>query len=214
MSDTAIAAEPPGLTRKGRATRARIVEAAARLMFENGVTRTSIDDVRQAAGVSSSQLYHYFADKQELVRAVVRHQADEVLAAQQPLLSNLDSFESLRIWRDAIVDLQRNRNCAGGCPIGSLLPEVAEVDAVARDGLADGFSRWEHAISRGIAAMRDRGELRADADPERLGLGVLAALQGGLLLTQARRDTEALSAALDLALDHLRTYATDGVAGA
>lgn len=205
MTLTPRNAARPRLTPKGRATRERIVAAAARLMFEQGVAGTSIEEVRAAAGVSSSQLYHYFADKQELVRAVVDYQSDAVLAAQEPLLSHLDSLAALTAWRDAIVELQRSRGCVGGCPIGALAGELADTDPVARAGIRDGFARWEAAIHAGLRAMRERGELRDDADPARLALGVLAALQGGLLLTQTRRETAPLEAALDLALDHVRS---------
>ena len=86
-------------------------------MFERGVAGTSTEDVRIAAGVSSSQLYHYFANKQQLVQAVVGYQTQAVLHAQQPLLSRLDSFTALEAWRDLIVSLQRARHCVGGCPI-------------------------------------------------------------------------------------------------
>src|SRR5207237_6882287 len=55
------------VTSKGRATRARIVDAAARLAYERGVAGTSLDDVGLAAGVGRSQPYHYFADKGELL---------------------------------------------------------------------------------------------------------------------------------------------------
>ena len=51
--------------------------------------------------------------------------------------------------------------------------------------------------------MRDRGELRRDADPDGLALAMLAALQGGLLLTQIRRETTPLEVALDTMLDHI-----------
>jgi hypothetical protein len=51
--------------------------------------------------------------------------------------------------------------------------------------------------------MRDRGELDDDTDVDRLALGTLAALQGGLLLTQAKRDAGPLEAALDLAIDQI-----------
>jgi AcrR family transcriptional regulator len=199
-ADLAAATEPR-LTRKGRATRERIVTAAAKLMFELGVAGTSLEDVQVAADVSSSQIYHYFRDKRALVRAVIACQTDAVLGAQQPLLGRLDSVAALRQWRDLIVGLQRERHCEGGCPIGSLAGELAEVDPAARADLAVGFLRWEAAIRAGLQAMRDRGEL--DADPERLATAVLAALQGGLLLTQVRRDTSALEAGLDMAIDHI-----------
>lgn len=195
------------LTPKGRATRERIVAAAAALMFDRGVAGTSTEDVRAAAGVSSSQLYHYFENKQQLVRAVIAHQTEAVLAAQEPLLSRLDSLPALQAWRDLIVDLQRQRHCVGGCPIGSLASELADADADARHDLAAGFARWESAIRDGLAAMRDRGELREEADPEQLALATLTALQGGLLMAQVRRGTAPLEAALDMALDAIRAMA-------
>jgi len=55
--------------------------------------------------------------------------------------------------------------------------------------------------------MRDRGELRADADPDSLALALLAAVQGGLLLNRVRQDTAALEAALDATLAHIASLA-------
>jgi TetR/AcrR family transcriptional repressor of nem operon len=197
-ASTATAATP-----KGRATRKRIVAAASELMHRQGVAETSIDQVKSAAGVSSSQLYHYFADKQALVSAVVVHQTERVLGVQEPLLAALDSVASLRAWRDAIVELQSRYGTEGGCPIGSLASELSERDPAHRDALALAFDRWESGIRNGLERMRDRGELRADADPAALAVGTLAALEGGLLLGQVRRSTSPLKAALDQALDHI-----------
>lgn len=202
-AQAATPAATPRLTSKGRATRDRIVTVAAGLMFENGVAGTSIEDVQLAAGVSASQVYHYFGDKKALVKAVIAYQGDAVVGAQEPLLSNLDSVAALRTWSNAIVQLQRSRECQGGCPIGSLGSELADVDEEARVDVAAGFSRWERGIRSGLHAMYDRGELRREADPEQLALATLAALQGGLLLTQIRRDTVALEAAMGAMIDHI-----------
>jgi AcrR family transcriptional regulator len=193
------------LTAKGRATRERIVAAASRLMLDQGVGRTTVADVQAAANVSPSQLYHYFAGKDALVYAVIEQQTDDVLRFQARSLDGLDSFAALQDWRDELVDLQRRRNNIGGCPLGTLAGELSETDEHARSELATSFARWEQMLRRGIAAMRDRGELRADADPDQLALGLLVAVQGGLLLSQARRDTAPLAVAVDLAIDHLHT---------
>jgi AcrR family transcriptional regulator len=197
---------PTRLTRKGQATRDRIVAAAAELMFAHGVAGTSTDDVQTAAGVNTSQIYHYFGDKRNLVRAVIAYQTEAILDAQQPMLSQLDSMEALHAWRDALVGLQDTRQCKGGCPIGSLASELAEHDEAARAELAAGFARWEAAIRDGLRTMHERGDLRPDADPDQLALATLAALQGGLLLTQTRRDTLALEAALDTMLAHIDSF--------
>ena len=177
-------------------------------MYERGVTNTSTEDVLKAAEVSNSQLYHYFADKDDLTRAVIAHQIERVLSGQETVLAGLDSFAALQGWRDMLVSVASRRGGRGGCPIGSLASELADRDEGARQALAVGFARWEAAIRDGLSAMRDRGELRAEADPEQLALATLAALQGGLLLAQTRRDATPLATGLDAAIAHIRTHAS------
>src|SRR5205807_7208587 len=82
--------EPRSLTARGAATRSRIVDAAADLIYERGVDRTSLDEVMATSGVSKSQLYHYFADKDALVLEVIARQTERVLDAQQPHLEALN----------------------------------------------------------------------------------------------------------------------------
>lgn len=190
---------PRRLTRKGRETRQRIVTAAADLIFERGVAHTTTEDVRAAAGVSSSQLYHYFEDKPALVRAVIEHQTDSIVEGQETF--DLSTLDGLRVWRDWVVQHQLEIDCTGGCPIGSLGSELAETDAGGRDLVAAGFQRWASAIRSGLREMSAQGRLAADADPDRLALALLAALQGGLLLTQIERNTQALEAGLDAVID-------------
>jgi hypothetical protein len=105
-----------------------------------------------------------------------------------------------------VVALHRDVRNQRGCPIGSLSSELASGDAQARSELLAAFGRWEAAIRDGLEAMRGRGELADTADPARLAIALLAALQGGLLLTQARRDTVALEVALDTLIDCLRYH--------
>ena len=202
-------ASGPRLTRKGQETHRRIVSEAAALMYERGVACTSIEDVQAAAGVSASQIYYYyyyyyyFGDKRGLVRAVINHQRDSVLGVQQPLLTNLDSVEAVQAWRDVVVSIARDAPNQQGCPIGSLTSELARSAPEARADLAAGFSQWERALRDGLHSMRARGEL---PDPQRFALALLAAVQGGLVLTQARRDTVALEASLDTLIDCLRDH--------
>lgn len=196
------------LTAKGRATRERIVATASRLMLDRGVGRTTLADVQAAAQVSSSQLYHYFADKDALVYAVIELQTTEVLALQEKSLAGLDSFAALEAWRDDVLALQRDRNSMAGCPIGTLAGELSEADERARGELAQSFARWEELLRRGIASMRDRGELKPDVEPDRLALALLAAVQGGLLLSQTRRELRPLEVALDLAIAQIRALRT------
>jgi TetR/AcrR family transcriptional repressor of nem operon len=196
--------EPP--TGKGRATRERVLDAAAALAFERGVADMTLDDVRAAASVSKSQLYHYFADKDDLVHAVIDRTVQQVLDAQ-PRLADLSSWTAIGAWFDDLVALQVQRHAVGGCPIGSLAGELAESDVVAREKLAAGFEQWEEPLGHGLEQMRIAGKLKRAADPVRLATATLAAIQGGLVLTQTRRDPQQLRIALDAAYAYLRSFA-------
>lgn len=192
------------LTARGSATRARIVDAAADLVYARGATGTSLDDVRAASGASKSQLYHYFADREDLLRAVVDRQAQRVLEGQGPVTDTLDA---LHAWGRAVVAGTAERDCVGGCPLGSLANELADRSEPTRLALAAGFDAWRAHLAAGFVAMRAAGELRSDADPDALALAVLAAVQGGLLLAKTTRSPRALELAVAMAERHVAAYA-------
>jgi AcrR family transcriptional regulator len=196
---------PDSLTARGAATRSRIIDAAADLIYEHGVERTSLDEVMAASGVSKSQLYHYFADKDALVLEVIARQTERVLEAQRPHLDSLDSLPALRAWRDAIVRLNLATN-GKGCPLGSLANELANTSESARKRLADSFAMWCESIEQGLAKMQERGELAASADPHDLALALLGAVEGGLLLAKTTHSSRPLEIALDMAIDHVARH--------
>lgn len=200
--------KPRRLTPKGRATRDRIVEAATELIARNGVAGTGIEDVRAAAGVSGSQLYHYFDSKQALIRAVITRQADSALRSDQPRIGALDSFEALRAWADAAIERQRENGGRGECTLGTLAGELSVSDEDSRTDLANGFLRWKDLILGGLRAMHDRGELRAEADLDELALSLLTALQGGVVLSQTMRQARPLEAAMNAALAYVHSFAS------
>ncbi|HEY4098862.1 MAG TPA: TetR family transcriptional regulator [Baekduia sp.] len=197
---------PAQITARGAATRRRIVEAAAELMRANGVSATTLDAVRAGSQTSKSQLYRYFHTKEELVQAVIELQGTRILIRETGRLAHLDSLRGLERWRDAIVQGNTLRNGAYGCVLGSLANELADADEEARVALAGHLQAWEDLLAAGFERMRDKGVLRADADPRTLAVGMMAALQGGYLLAQTRRGSEPMAVALDMAIEHVRTF--------
>lgn len=103
------------LTAKGEATRRRIIEGAAAEIRSRGVAETTLDDIRARTLTSKSQLFHYFpGGKEQLLLAVASHEADQVLADQQPHLGALTSWAAWQRWRDAVVE--RYRKQGQSCP--------------------------------------------------------------------------------------------------
>ena len=190
-------------TAKGLATRARIVAAASDAVSEHGVAGMSMEDIQARAGVSNSQIYHYFRDKQELIQAVIGHAAEVAVAYQGPV-GEVDSVEALRAWAEFHVQFQVQSQYAG-CALGSLVPQVARTNPEARDGLGVAFASWAQSLVDGLRAMQRRGALRPDANPEQLATSLLAALEGGLVLAQSQQSIQPLRLALDSAVDHIES---------
>src|SRR2546422_8747614 len=145
-------------TAKGRATRARILKAAAELLAKKGAAGMSLDDVRARTGASRSQLYHYFDDRDDLVRAVIDVTTNAVLGRQGELLDHLDSWAGIDRWFDFMVQHQVEQQARGGCPIGSLAGQLAESGPDARPAIAAGLDRREGHLRDGLIRMKTRGK--------------------------------------------------------
>jgi TetR/AcrR family transcriptional repressor of nem operon len=195
-------------TDRGRRSRDKIVAAASALIDAHGVRGAGLDQILATAGASKSQLYHYFADKDDLVRTVIADRFQHVVAAQMPLLGKLDSWTAIRRWLDTLIS-ENDEHGLPGCPIGTLANELADRDEAARADLAACFATWERYLVEGLESMRTRGQLVRDANPKRLATAVFASLQGGLLLAKTQKDIEPLRVALDAAYTHLRSHRTN-----
>ena len=198
------------VTEQGRQTRRRIVAAAADVVAEKGALGASLDDVGARAAASRSQLYHYFDNKTDLLRAVAEATNDTVLDGQRVLFTGLSTWPGLERWADALVEYQEQRGGRGGCPIANLVGQLGEHEDEIRAVLASGFERWEAEIRAGLSTMLAAGELRSDTDVDWLAASTLASVQGGLMLTQARRDPRMLRQALDGALALISTCRSTG----
>ena len=207
MRTTAPISSAPRLTKKGQATRARILEHAADLIYANGVHGTNNEELRRAAGVSGSQLNHYFPTKESLVLAVIEWQANRVLGLlREERFDSFHDIEGFRRWADVYVGYERSYR--EGCSLGSLASEIIKTDLDVHDELAEVFDQWRGIFRQGIESMQSSGRMSSDADAGQLASLVLAAFQGGMLLAQVSRDLSPLRDALEAAIQHLETFAT------
>jgi AcrR family transcriptional regulator len=194
-------------TRKGLATRSRIIGAATDLMFQQGVAGTSMEDLRSTALVSGSQISHYFQGKRELTRQVIASRRNDVIAFHtQPQLGALDSLQALQAWADACVADADTVYRRGGCVYGSLAGELLEAHDDLLDDLAAGYDQWLELFRAGLTAMREHGELRSDADPRHLAVALVVAHQGGAMITHATGSAEPMRAAVTAAVDYVRAF--------
>lgn len=87
-----------------------------------------------------------------------------------------------------------------------LAAEVTERNEDARLQTAAAFDAWEQLFAGALDRIRERGELRADASSAVLATALLASIEGGMVLSQARMDAAPLHIAVEAALAQVRTY--------
>jgi AcrR family transcriptional regulator len=161
--------------------------------------------VLAAAGAGKGQFYHYFRGRDELAAAAVEHRCGQVVAGLTLALGDVSSLAGLE---QALAGFIAGFEEAGmpGCPIGTLATEVACRNEEARLRAVDGFDAWERLLADAIERMRAAGELRADAPSGMLATGLLASIEGGLVLGSVRKDPVSLRVAVETGLARVRNY--------
>ena len=192
------------LTAKGAATRDRIISGAAGEIRDRGVALTTLDDIRARTNTSKSQLFHYFpGGKEQLLLAVAQHEAEQVLADQQPHLGALTSWAAWQRWRDAVVN--RYRRQGQSCPLSMLMSEIGRATPGAQSVTATLMRRWHDELADGIRDMQAQGKIAARLDPEKSSAALLAGIQGGVGILLATGDLSYLEHALDVGIETLRS---------
>jgi AcrR family transcriptional regulator len=186
---------------QGRATRGQLIEVATALFAEHGYEGTSIEAVLAAAGVSRGALYHHFAGKEALFRAVIEAVSERITEQQVQIISGCpDPLEALRVGALAWIDM-------AGDPV---IQRVLLIDAPS----VLGWEQWR-AMDEGrtVSAMRDM--LQAVSDSGRLPAElvgpfahmILAALDEAALIVARAPDSRAAVAeerqAVEAFLDRL-----------
>ncbi|GAB3438032.1 TetR/AcrR family transcriptional regulator [Streptomonospora sediminis] len=189
-------------TKKGAATRLRIVEAAAAEIVEHGAGALTLDDVGRRSGTGKGQLFHYFPrGREQLLQEVAEHEARRIFDDQQPYLGELTSRAAWLTWRDTLVERYRDQGLH--CPLGPLIAGAGQSGSAARSVAAQLSRRLQDCLRSGIENTQSAGEADPALDADRTAAAVIAAFQGGVSSLAATGSAEHLEAGLDFCLDRL-----------
>jgi TetR/AcrR family transcriptional regulator, transcriptional repressor for nem operon len=194
-------------TRKGEHTRDTILSNAAHLVHLQSVAATSLNDVMEASGTGKSQIYHYFQNKDDMIRQVIAFRAAEFETRLVPMLEQIESWEDVEAWFGLALEEQRAQGFIGGCPFGSMAAEVSDRDEILRLDLATFFRCWINQIAHGLHNLQSRNLLHPEANLEALATMVLTSLEGGMLLSKTLKDEMPLKRALEGAMMILKMHA-------
>ena len=180
-------------------------------MSERGFASTTVDDVIAAAGLSGkSHFYHYFSSKDELGLAVIDRQSAQftergLAILREPMIEPLDR---LTLFIDTLVALQSVRQGRNGSPFGNLAGELADAHEGFRRRLDVVFDEWSGQLQALLLELRS--QLHEDVDTARLARFIIAALEGGMLMTRVKRDASVMHGIGEDLKRFLATHLRDG----
>jgi TetR/AcrR family transcriptional repressor of nem operon len=168
-----------------RDKRQRLVVGAREVIHRQGVEKTTIADIAQAAEVPVGNVYYYFKTKDELVESAIDSHARDVRTLLDSLERHRTPQARLKGLVRALTD-QRELAAQYGCPLGSLCSEL--------DKRTDGLDRTcaqllELPIDWAQRQFRQMGR----RDARDLAIALIAAYQGIALLTNTFRDPELMT---------------------
>lgn len=163
------------------ATRDSILDAAEKLFVEQGVSRTTLQHIATAAGVTRGAIYWHFDDKGALFNAMMER-AILPLEAEMQVLDQAESEDPLVDLRNHMLAvLDRTVNDPGArrvFEIATLKVEfVGEMDAV-RQRRKDNMANWMTRAERRIGLAADKGLISRQVDPSRVALALWIMIDG------------------------------------
>ncbi len=186
------------MTVKGEQTRERILSRATDLMVRQGFGATSIRDLLEAAGITKGTLYFHFPGKDDLGIAVLERARDQFLAFVRKSLAGKTPRRRLEGHFRAVLWTHRAAGYTGGCLWGNTALEMSDAAGGGRylETVSQVFAAWTAMVKQVIAEGQRLGEIRSDVRAGDLATHVVAAIEGGVMLSRLRKDPASLKGTL------------------
>jgi TetR/AcrR family transcriptional repressor of nem operon len=178
-----------------------LLDATQSLLLERGYEAAALDEVCTRAGVTKGGLFYHFESKEQLAAAAIERFYDQLVRTAQEAMGAPANPDQL-LWHslDATVTLLRDPLLAQGCLLGAMALETPQTHPTVAAAAQAALARWRTTLVEVIDAAAHHHDVRVDA--EALADGLLAAIEGGLLLD---RDKPANPAAI-AAVTHFGRY--------
>ncbi len=179
---------------KASATKQKIIDAAARLVYQRGFHATSLDMVAQAARVNRGSLYYFFRSKKNLGLAVIEHY--EFLLHQNYLSPSFDieasGREKIRCLAESYARMPIQDSPCCGCPIGNLSLELSALDEEMRMRLKEVWDGVFERIALVLAQSREEGDLPGELEPLAHARSFFSQIQGAHIIARCSQDEASL----------------------
>jgi TetR/AcrR family transcriptional repressor of nem operon len=179
-------------------TREHLIATGLPLLLERGYNGLGLQALLSAAGVPKGSFYHHFRDKEDFALQVVDAYMREVHAGLDASLGDLSIIPLDRVRRFFATTQQGYREQGYmGCLLGGLGQELSGVSEAFRRKIEACFTSIATRLAVCLEEARERGDLPAGSDPQRLASLLVDCWEGAALRSRLQRDHAPLDAMLE-----------------
>lgn len=175
------------------------------LFHIKGVHETGLDEILKVSGTGKGQFYHYFKDKDDLIRQVLIHFAERLRSGQIPLKQDLRTWDDLEGWFRFFIEAQKGMACERNCPVATIATDLGQSqDSIRREAVAI-LDAARDALTRFFELKKAEGELPNTIEPEALADFCYTIMQGGMLLAKVKREITPFERAVVHAMSYVKS---------
>ena len=163
------------------AIRRRVIEAALEQFCEHGIEGTCLKKITAVSGVKHGSLFYYFESKEQIVHEAFIFALKQASDSWKSAIAEDDSGLGGELTR--YLSISHRNNCAGGCALAALAPEMGRQSEATRTEIEKGLNQIFQMLNEGLPIRRLR-PCRAQA------IAIYSLMIGALQLSRAVSSTE------------------------
>lgn len=191
---------------KAEKTKQFILETAAPLYNEKGISGVSIDDVLEATKLTKGCIYGHFQGKEDLSEQVIEyslnHLTEKITAAvlkENTAKGKISAF--MDFYKNPI-----NTFIDGGCPLFNTAVEADDNFPTIKQKVAARFAAGQEALSKILQEGIDSGEFSSKLNPKRFAFKMVAAIEGGIVICRTIDSAKPMYDLVQDLKDELQNY--------
>ena len=188
--------------------REEIIKTAAILMRSKGYENTKLSDILEEGPFGKGQFYYYFSSKREVGLAVIDYFFESFNSELLECILSSKKSPEIRFneMLEYVVEDQKLKEAKCGCIFGNFAVEMSEHDEGFRKKISEVFELWVLKLKLVFDEMIKSSEPKNSFETYILAQGIVAMLEGGILIMKNKQDIEVLKGVTELSRYLVNTF--------
>jgi len=170
---------------KAEKTRLYIIERTAPVFNRKGYAGTSVSDLTEATGLTKGSIYGNFENKDEVALAAFEYNLGKVNGVISAAMARKRTAAGkLSAYAEVYSQFPLHTFPEGGCPILNTAVEADDTHPLLREKVLSSLLSWKSLLQSIIKDGIRNGEFRKDANAEEAALGIIALIEGAMMITK------------------------------